>query len=195
MIVYKTTNLINGKIYVGYDTKNRPNYYGSGKYYKRAERKHGKENFRKSIIDSSEDFDDLCVKEIFWIDKLDARNPLVGYNIDPGGKGTKEHSNEAKEKLRARVFSAEHKAKISDALRGRTASAKTKKNMSLVRTGILFQEEHKKKISAALQGHTVSEETRRKIGLAHKGKIISDETKQKMREAAKQMWQSREHVS
>ena len=31
MIIYKTINLLNGKVYVGKDEKNNPNYYGSGK--------------------------------------------------------------------------------------------------------------------------------------------------------------------
>lgn len=32
-IVYKTTDLTNGKIYIGYDSYNRSNYYGSGIYF------------------------------------------------------------------------------------------------------------------------------------------------------------------
>jgi hypothetical protein len=68
MIIYKTTNLISGKIYIGRDCDNDSNYYGSGKYYQRAEKKYGKENFRKTTIDSSDNFEELCLKEIFWID-------------------------------------------------------------------------------------------------------------------------------
>lgn len=47
MVIYKTTNLINGKIYIGQDSKDRPNYYGSGKLIHRAIKKYGKENFKK----------------------------------------------------------------------------------------------------------------------------------------------------
>lgn len=47
MIIYKTTNKINGKIYVGLDTKNNPKYLGSGKIIKFAIKKYGKENFEK----------------------------------------------------------------------------------------------------------------------------------------------------
>ena len=32
MIIYKTTNLVNGKIYIGQDAKNNPKYLGSGVY-------------------------------------------------------------------------------------------------------------------------------------------------------------------
>jgi hypothetical protein len=41
MIIYKTTCLINGKIYVGQDSKNNPDYLGSGIYLNRAIKKHG----------------------------------------------------------------------------------------------------------------------------------------------------------
>ena len=46
MIIYRTTNLINQKFYVGKDTHNNPNYYGSGKRLKLAIKKYGIENFQ-----------------------------------------------------------------------------------------------------------------------------------------------------
>ena len=50
MIIYKTINLINGKIYIGQDTKNDPNYLGSGKIIKEAIKKYGKKNFTEDSI-------------------------------------------------------------------------------------------------------------------------------------------------
>ena len=44
MVIYKTTNLVNGKSYVGMDSKNDPNYLGSGKLLKRAVKKYGRES-------------------------------------------------------------------------------------------------------------------------------------------------------
>jgi hypothetical protein len=46
MIVYKTINLIDGKIYIGQDLNNNPDYLGSGIYLKRAIKKHGRNNFK-----------------------------------------------------------------------------------------------------------------------------------------------------
>ena len=50
MVIYKTTNLINGKIYIGQDSKNNPKYLGSGVIFLKAIKKYGKENFVKETL-------------------------------------------------------------------------------------------------------------------------------------------------
>jgi len=54
MIIYKTTNIINGKIYVGKDESNNPAYLGSGYALKPAIKKYGKENFRKRSLKNAQ---------------------------------------------------------------------------------------------------------------------------------------------
>lgn len=88
MVIYKITNKINNKIYVG--KFGRPmcefkTYYGSGTIIKRAILKYGLENFTKEIIDTATTTPELNEKEIYWISKLDAKN--VGYNLTDGGDG------------------------------------------------------------------------------------------------------------
>lgn len=158
MIIYKTTNLIDGKIYVGYDTKNDSNYYGSGVKYLRAEKKHGKENFRKAVIDSSDDFDELCRKEIFWINFYDARNPVIGYNILEGGQGHKgRHSSETK-------------LKISRGRQGVIASKETKQILSLSHIGIKQSADTIRKRIEKIKGMKRTLKTRLKMSVSHKGK-------------------------
>ena len=99
-IIYKITNNIDGKIYIGQarDAEKRFKRHiktakdiinGKELDYKsrlyRAMAKHGVENFTQEIIDIAYSRDELNQKEIYWIDKLDARNPTIGYNICKGG--------------------------------------------------------------------------------------------------------------
>jgi group I intron endonuclease len=88
MIIYKTTNLINGKIYIGQDSKNNPKYLGSGKIIKLAIKKYGKENFKKEILEYCDTFAELNDREIFWIFNLDSQNKKIGYNILSGQSPT-----------------------------------------------------------------------------------------------------------
>jgi len=88
MIIYKTTNLINGKFYIGQDSKNDPTYLGSGKLLNRAIKKYGRENFVKEILIECDNKDELNQQEIFLISKL---KPI--YNIAKGGSGGDTISN------------------------------------------------------------------------------------------------------
>jgi hypothetical protein len=85
MVIYKTTNLLNGKFYVGKDEKNNPNYLGSGKIFKLALNKNGKENFKKEILEFCDTRELLNNREKYWIESLSATT--LGYNITEGGTG------------------------------------------------------------------------------------------------------------
>ena len=63
--IYKTTNLINGKIYIGkHQTSNlNDSYLGSGKGIKNAVKKYGRENFRKDILFVFESEKEMNAKE------------------------------------------------------------------------------------------------------------------------------------
>lgn len=80
MIVYKITNLINNKIYVGIDTNNNPEYLGSSIHLKHLIKEYGTRNFKKETLETCNSMEELREKEIHWIKKLDSSNPDVGYN-------------------------------------------------------------------------------------------------------------------
>lgn len=86
MIIYKTINLINNKIYIGQSLHDDPNYLGSGKLLHHAIKKYGKENFKKEILELCDDINILDEREKFWIKELNAQNKEIGYNILEGGQ-------------------------------------------------------------------------------------------------------------
>jgi len=86
-IIYKTTNLVNGKIYVGqHYTSANDGYLGSGKILDKAVKKYGKQNFEREIIDFCTSAN-VNEKETFWITQLSATYKNIGYNICPFGNG------------------------------------------------------------------------------------------------------------
>ena len=88
--IYKTTNLINGKIYIGKKKSNlflENKYLGSGIFLKNAIQKYGKENFKVELIAVCETLDELNKKEIFYIKYYNSTNSNIGYNIAKGGDG------------------------------------------------------------------------------------------------------------
>ena len=86
--VYKTTNLVNGKFYIGtHKTKHlNDDYLGSGKYLKRAIEKHGKENFKKEILFVFDNPEEMFAKEAELVtEDFIAENNC--YNLKAGGSG------------------------------------------------------------------------------------------------------------
>lgn len=101
MIIYKITNLINGKIYVGKQLRENNLYFGSGKLILKAIKKYGIENFKKEILEKCKTSRKLCNAEKFWIKKLNSQNKEIGYNITSGGEGFESnHKQSSKEKIR-----------------------------------------------------------------------------------------------
>ncbi len=131
MIIYKTTNLINNKIYIGQTDGKNKSYKGGGKLLKKAFIKYGKENFKfETIVEGN--FNNILTDslEIHYIKLYNSTNRNIGYNIEVGGKG---HKNETK-------------IKIGQSIKGIKRSEETKKRMSISRKGIHLSNEIKYKI-------------------------------------------------
>ena len=201
MYIYKITNNLNNKIYIGLKTKTveeSESYYGSGIAIKQAIKKYGKDNFTKTILERDiTDYDYLCERERHYIDIYDAQEN--GYNITRGGKGATgyKHSEETKRKrsesLKGRLLSEEHKRKISEILKSKNrkmtdAEKEHLRNINLGRKHGPASEERRRKLSEAHMGKTLTEEHKRNIGKAQKGKKVgplSEEQKRKISEALK----------
>ena len=83
--IYKITNKVNGKFYIGkHQTKKLDDdYFGSGKLLGRAIKKHGKENFLKEILHVFDNEEEMNAKEAELVD-IDSK---MSYNLCEGGKG------------------------------------------------------------------------------------------------------------
>jgi len=157
--IYKTTNLINNKIYIGkHKTSADDGYLGSGLILSYAVDKYGKENFKREIIEYCSS--DVGKREEYWIDKLNARNSKIGYNIAKGGIGGDNFTNHP-----------------------------NKENIRKTFMGFLGKhhtEETKNKISKNNKGKKrkpLTEEQIEKLRQINTGKKRSNETKQKIRES------------
>lgn len=87
-IIYKITNKINGKIYIGkHKTTNiNDGYMGSGKHLKRSQQKYGIENFNKEILFVFDNENDMNIKEKELV-TLEFCLREDTYNICVGGNG------------------------------------------------------------------------------------------------------------
>lgn len=156
--IYKTTNLINGKIYIGQHKSNKfdANYYGSGKSFYSAFKKYGKENFKVEILEWCETLEITNTQEKYWIEFYNSQNKEIGYNITDGGEGVSGFH-----------LSEESRKKIS----------KTKTGKKSNRIYKPLSEETKHKIGIGLKKHFETHDNPRK------GVHLSESTKEKLRQA------------
>lgn len=87
--VYLTTNIVNGKIYVGQHeikgNKFADDYIGSGgTHFRNSVKKYGRENFKRKILKLCYTVNQLNGYETYYIKKLRATDPNIGYNKLPG---------------------------------------------------------------------------------------------------------------
>jgi group I intron endonuclease len=156
--IYKITNKIDGKIYIGkHQTNNLDDcYMGSGKILRRAQKKHGLENFVKEILHVFDTEDEMNAKEKELVTEEFCLHEDT-YNLCVGGHGGFSHINRAG----LNVY-------------GKNGQSGYGLENLKDWTGIPLADETKKKISDALIGKqtwwigkTHSEETKHKIGLAN----------------------------
>lgn len=163
--IYKITNKINGKFYIGQSVDIERRFmehktpHGTITSIKLAMRKYGKENFLFEVIEECSD-EDLNEREMYWIATLKPQ-----YNRCSGGTGSKNHhvSKETREELslKSRVYwdrlPDEKKQAILNNLTGPPV------------------------------GHSVSEETREKLRAANLGKKQSRNTVEKRKKTVAEM--------
>lgn len=161
--IYKITNLLNGKIYIGkhQTTDLNDGYMGSGRLLKLAKDKHKVENFKKEILFQFNNEAEMNSKEAELVtEEFCLREDT--YNLCPGGKGGWGYVNTSDVKL-----SAEYKRKHRESMmktnnfKNRVLSEKGRKLLSeqaknkKTFLGKAHSEESKDKISIAMTNKTV----------------------------------------
>lgn len=151
MIIYKITNKINGKVYIGQTVRSLnericEHLRKKKSLVSKAIHKYGLDNFIIEQIDHAHSINELNTKEQHWIDFYDCIAPN-GYNQCEGGGNTfgYHHSEEAKQKM-----SIGHKGKKcgeNNSFYGKTHSDETKKRFSELRKGRKLSDEWKKHIA------------------------------------------------
>lgn len=186
MIIYKITNKINNKQYVGLTEKSIIERFEqhiklskNGKYYlHNAIKKYGKDNFIIEEIEKCNSIDELKQREIYWIKKLNSKTPN-GYNMTDGGDGLLNPSSEIREKMskakKGKKLSDSHKFKLH--LASLNQSEETRKKNSLANSGKnhrMFGKHHSEitKLKMSISHQNMSNETREKIRTYHLGKKL-----------------------
>jgi len=208
MIIYKATNKINGKSYIGqtiYDLNKRRSVHlskakkGSKLYFHNALRKYGVKNFDWQILEQCDsDSDKLNEMECHYIKQCNTYE--AGYNMTPGGEINKFRGKKHSEEKRKEISEKTKKAMSDPVIREKISKAK--KGKAPWNKGIPMTEETKKKCVESKKGqipwnkgktNIYSEETKQKMGDVHLGKKHSKTTKQKMSESHKGKIFSEEH--
>jgi len=130
--IYKLTNKLNRKSYIGLTTKTISERFKAhcerGNVEKsvvqRAIKKYGKENFEIIELDMAFTKEELSSKEIFWISEFNTFSGY-GYNLTIGGEGISKMSQEVKDKI-----SKSKKGKKNFKLKGRSISRKQRLEIS-----------------------------------------------------------------
>jgi group I intron endonuclease len=190
--IYKISNKINGKSYIGQTVYDSPkkrwnthkNIYKQEKhqeYLYRGMRKYGIENFEFTVICKckKEELSDLECKYIKEFNTFGS-----GYNMTSGGEGRRDCK-----------VSEETRKKISLAGIGRVPSEETRKKLSLANMGHKCTDETREKLRKASTGVVKKPSTIEKLKVAVSQRVIKDSTREKLRNNMLGKPKSPEHIA
>lgn len=207
MKIYKITNIVTNKIYIGKTIKTLTermsrHFWSAIKnspyYLHKSIKKYGKENFIIEEIEVCNSLEQLNEREIYWIKELNSKIPN-GYNMTDGGEGADTFTNNPNKEI--------IRKKIRDKLIGKKLTKKHIKNIIIGKKNNPMSDENRQKISIINKNnkyalgykHTnnakikisknhrriQTEETKLKLSQAHTGKTLSQEHCKKISELKK----------
>jgi group I intron endonuclease len=188
MNIYLIKNKINGKFYIGKETKSNLNYFGSGLVIKKAIEKYGKRNFSKHILEICNDKKELDEKEKLWILAFNSLNE--GYNLTSGGDGGDTFTFSINKEVTRRKHRLVAKGE-NNPFYGKKHSRETKEKISNANKEAWLDPEIRIKYKTALKGREAPK-TAWKEGSSpwNKGKKMSKEIREKISIATKKAMQN-----
>ena len=197
--VYLTTNIVNGKIYVGQrrfldDKKENADYIGSGgEHFKAAIKKYGRKNFKRRILKLCETSDELNhFEKLYSMEYNPNLDPKIGYNKFHGSvcDGDNPSRNEEVRKLQS-LSAKKNRSKNGSWWTGKRHSEESRKKIAESNSRRKLSKESKEKMSDSLRRYW-TEEKRQQKSEQMKGKIsprkgvkLSEETKLKISNSRK----------
>ena len=184
--IYKTTCLVNGKIYIGQTVRWRDKFYlGSGTAICKAIKRYGKQNFKRKILRLCYSQRELDIWEMVMIKKYNSTDKSIGYNILPGtanefGSVNPASLPEVREKISkshvGRFMSDETRRKISISLSGENSPMYGKHHSEDVKRKLSEKAKIRlsKKENNGMYGKRHSRQTCDKISNALRGKYTGE---------------------
>jgi group I intron endonuclease len=153
--IYKITNTVNNKIYIGCASNIRTRINGhlydlrrgmhKNSYLQKAWNKYGEEVFIFEIVEECV-INNLHSREHYWVNELNCLNKNIGYNIKPTDpNGCSMHSQATIEKLKQINKGKKPSQKCIEALKQRTISSEHKEILKKSREGIDYTKLHREK--------------------------------------------------
>lgn len=191
--IYKITNLLNGKCYIGQTKRTLDKRWKdhvshalkqssrSKPYFALAISKHGPDVWKREIIEQVATRDEAHAREITWIELNNSTNRELGYNIGKGGAGG---SSGAKKR------SQEHNRRIGESLDRfwRTNDERAQEQRERL-TDRNRTPEARKRSSDAQKRRWNDAAARSRMSQKMKGRVVSQETRQRLRDAQRANWQ------
>lgn len=140
MIIYKITNNLNGKVYIGQTCRSLEGRMSEHIRHNtivvdKAIQKYGADNFTVEQIDVAYDIDELNQKEQFWIRHYNSMVPN-GYNQCAGGDNTVGFHHRADSKQKMSIKKAVQYVGGGNPFFGKTHSEESRQKMSDARKGL-----------------------------------------------------------
>ena len=134
-IIYKVTNKINNKIYIGQTinslTRRKTNHYAAARtkkdtlFFHKAIRKYGKDNFIWEVLKQADTREELNELECFYIKQYNSNNSEYGYNMTAGGES---YSEQAQKFWNNEEKSAEQRLELSNRMSEYWSNETNRKN-------------------------------------------------------------------